>query len=318
MLPWSIVMHTIVISQGRANAKLCMDCMNATERGRGRLQLCNCLKHSEMHRYDAYPSASERQRGSPKSTRWPFRVEWPDTSLDGVGHRRSDGTRMKLGGSDAKRDADTTDGPGKLSDASKRHRDAPDIRISVVTTAIAMQTINTCQDTAKLPNSPLEPEKWPTNDQAKSRNRAGTPNTCGQAQTVGRHAKMARDTRNRRYSIADSERSDPLGGSTRSCAEGTAEAQKPHGRGPCSSLLKHLECHEQFVGDRYRLSWPSDIIVCRGIVLVCCCSGLSLSHVAIMNSPRPVVAHLLVNQCPRKLSTANLVTCHPGHPRLSE
>ena len=159
MLPWSIVMHTLVISQGRANAKLCMDCMNTTERERGRLQLCNCLKHSEMHRYDAYPSASERQRGSPKSTRWPFRVEWPDTSLDGVGHRRSDGTRMKLGGSDAKRDADTTDGPGKLSDASKRHRDAPDIRISVVTTAIAMQTINTCQDTAKLPNSPLEPEK---------------------------------------------------------------------------------------------------------------------------------------------------------------
>ena len=136
--------------------------------------------------------------------------------------------------------------------------DASDIRISVVTTAIAMQTINTCQDAVKLPNSPPEPEKWPTNDQAKSRNRAGTPNTCGQSHTVGRHAKMVRDTRNRRYSIADSKRSDLPGGSTRSCAEGTQRLKSPAGAGRAVLYSSTLNATSNL--------WAI-VIVCHGQVI---------------------------------------------------
>ena len=44
-------------------------------------------------------------------------------------------------------------------------------------TAITMQATNTCQDTEKLPESPVKPTKLPTNDQIESRNRAGMPNT---------------------------------------------------------------------------------------------------------------------------------------------
>ena len=76
-------MHTNVISQGRVNAKLSMDYMSTMERKRERLQLCDRLKHGEMHGYDPNPDP-----------RVPVRIgmsevlsEWPDTSLRDVRHQ---------------------------------------------------------------------------------------------------------------------------------------------------------------------------------------------------------------------------------------
>ena len=81
-----------------------------------------------------------------------------------------DGTGVESGADDA------TDGLRRMLDALRGHRDVQGTRNSTDTTADMMETIRACQDTAKLPNSPVEPGKWRTNSRVEFRSCTGTPN----------------------------------------------------------------------------------------------------------------------------------------------
>ena len=81
-----------------------------------------------------------------------------------------DGTGVESGAGDA------TDGLGRWLDALRGHRDVQGTRNGPDTTADMMETISACRDTAKLPNSPVQPGKWLTNSRVEFRSCTGTPN----------------------------------------------------------------------------------------------------------------------------------------------
>ena len=138
-----------------------------------------------------------------------------ETAAMGVGG--GTGARSDAGG--ARHNRAGPDGHANWLDALSGHRDVPDIRNSMNTTADATESISTCRNTPQMQNLPVDTGR---HDQAKPRSHAGTPNMRVDTHGIAIHVNTAGDTQKHVSTCTEGTKlPDLLTRSTRPCRDGT-------------------------------------------------------------------------------------------------
>ena len=106
-----------------------------------------------------------------------------------MGNGDGTGTRSDAGGSC---DRVGPDGHANWSDVLSGHRDVPDICNGTDTTADAMETISTHQNSPKMQDLPIKVQR---RDEVEPRSCAGMPNMWEDTQGIAIYANMAGDTK---------------------------------------------------------------------------------------------------------------------------